>query len=55
MATPGDYKPIEDMGGMGYFLVKKDGGTEFIPNKKYKDIPKPEWISAKEFNQINSL
>ncbi len=53
--TPGDYKPIEDMGGMGYFLVKKDNGAEFIPNTKYKDLPKPEWVTADEFNRINSL
>jgi oxalate decarboxylase/phosphoglucose isomerase-like protein (cupin superfamily) len=50
--TPDDYKPIEKLGGMGYFLVKKDGGAEFIPNKNYKDLPKPEWISASEFNKI---
>ncbi len=53
--TPGDYKPIENMGGMGYFMVKKDGGAEFIPNPKYKDLPKPEWVTADEFNRINSL
>ena len=52
--TPGDYKPIEDMGGMGYFLVKKGNGAEFIPNAKYKDLPKPEWVTAKEFNLINT-
>jgi len=43
------------MGGMGYFLVKKDNGAEFIPNTKYKDLPKPEWVTADEFNRINSL
>lgn len=53
--TPGDYEPIEKMGGMGYFLVQKNGGAEFIPNPKYKDIPKPEWVTAQEFNKINGL
>ena len=53
--TPGDYQPIEKLGGMGYFLVKNNEGANFIPNPKYKDLPKPEWISAKEFNRINSL
>lgn len=53
--TPGDYKPIEDMGGMGYFLVKNSEGANFIPNPKYKDLPKPEWVSAQEFNRINSI
>ena len=52
--TPGDYEPIEKMGGMGYYLVKNNGGAEFVPNSKYKDLPKPEWISAKDFNLINN-
>ena len=53
--THGDYEPIENMGGMGYFLVKKNGGAEFVPNPNYKDLPKPEWITAKDFNNLNSL
>lgn len=53
--TPADYQPIEDMGGMGYFLVKNSEGANFIPNPKYKDLPKPEWVSAQEFNRINSI
>lgn len=53
--TPADYQPIEEMGGMGYFLVKNNEKANLIPNPKYKDLPKPEWISAKEFNRINSL
>ncbi len=51
--TPDDYKPIEKLGGMSYFLMKKDGGAEFIPNRNYKDLPKPEWISAFDFNKLN--
>lgn len=53
--TPEDYQPIEELGGMGYFLVKNNEGANFIPNPKYKDLPKPEWVSAQEFNRINSL
>jgi oxalate decarboxylase/phosphoglucose isomerase-like protein (cupin superfamily) len=52
--TPGDYEPIERMGGMGYYLIRNNGGAEFVPNSKYKDLPKPEWVSAKEFNSINN-
>lgn len=51
--TPGDYEPIEKMGGLGYFLIQKNGGAEFVPNPKYKDIPRPEWVTAQEFNKIN--
>ena len=42
------------MSGMGYYLIKNNGGAEFVPNPKYKDLPKPEWISAKDFNSINN-
>jgi len=51
---PEDYKPIEEMGGMGYFFVKKDGGAQFIPNSKYKELPKPEWVTVKEFDEMES-
>ncbi|MBW6442153.1 hypothetical protein K0B04_04620, partial [Patescibacteria group bacterium] len=50
--THGDYEPIEKMGGMGYFLIKNNGGAEFVPNPKYKELPKPEWVTAREFNDI---
>ncbi len=52
--TPQDYEPIEKMGGMGYYLISKNGGAEFIPNKSYKELPKPEWITAEDFNKINN-
>lgn len=53
--TPADYEPIEKMGGLGYFLMKKNGGAEFVPNPKYKELPNPEWVTLEEFNQINNL
>jgi len=52
---PEDYKPIEEMGGMGYFFIKKDNRAQFLPNPKYKDLPKPEWVTAKEFNEIENF
>ena len=53
--TPGDYEPIEKMGGMGYFLVKSPNGAEYKPNPKYKDVPRPEWITAGDFKKLNTL
>jgi len=53
--SPDDYKPIEEQGGMGYFFIKKDNRAQFLPNPKYKDLPKPEWITAKEFNEIENF
>ena len=53
--SPDDYKPIEELGGMGYFFIKKDNRAQFLPNPKYKDLPKPEWITAKEFNEIENF
>ncbi len=51
--TPQDYEPIEKMKGMGYYLISKNGSAEFIPNKKYKELPKPEWVTAKDFNKVS--
>lgn len=52
---PQDYKPIEKLGGMGYFLISKNGKAEFIPNKNYKELPKPEWITASDFNKLSEV
>ena len=52
--TPEEYEPIKKLGGMAYYLVNKNGRAEFVANKNYKDIPKPEWISAAEFNKLNN-
>ena len=53
--TPGDYEPIEKMGGMGYFLMQNNGGAEFKPNPKYNNIPNPEWITLEDFKKLNLL
>lgn len=53
--VPDDYTPVEKMGGLGYFLMQKDGGANFVPNPKYKDLPKPEWLSARDFNKLSDL
>lgn len=50
-----DYEVIENMGGMSYFLVSKDKSANFIPNKKYKELPKPEWITCEDFKKINNF
>ena len=53
--TPDDYEPIEKMGGMGYFLIHNNGGAEFKPNPRYKDMPNPEWITLEDFKKLNVL
>jgi glucose-6-phosphate isomerase len=47
-----DYELIKKFQGMSYYLVNKNGQAEFIPNKNYKELPKPEWITASDFNKI---
>lgn len=48
-----DYEPIKKLQGMAYYLVNKNGQAEFIPSKNYKDLPKPEWITASDFNKLS--
>lgn len=47
---PQDYSQIEKLGGMGYFLVNRNENATFIPNKNYRNLPTPEWLSASEFH-----
>lgn len=48
-----DYELIKKFQGMSYYLVNKNRQAEFIPNKNYKELPKPEWITASDFNKIS--
>lgn len=52
--SPQDYSQIEKLGGMGYFLVNRNGKAEFVPNENYKDLPSPEWISASDFHNFST-
>lgn len=47
------YEPIKKLGGLAYFLVNRNGTAEFIPNKNYKNLPKPEWVTASDFNKLS--
>jgi glucose-6-phosphate isomerase len=48
-----DYEPMKKLQGMSYYLVNKNGQAEFVPNENYKDLPKPEWITASDFNKLS--
>jgi len=47
-----DYEPIKKLGGLCYFLVCRNGKAEFVKNKNYKEVPKPEWLTATDFNRL---
>jgi glucose-6-phosphate isomerase len=49
-----DYEPMKKLQGMCYYLINKNGQAEFVPNKNYNDLPKPEWITASDFNRASS-
>jgi oxalate decarboxylase/phosphoglucose isomerase-like protein (cupin superfamily) len=53
--SPDDYKPIEELEGMCFYLVRNGEDIKSIPNKNYIDLPEPKWITAKEFNELNKL
>lgn len=44
--TPQDYKPIEKLHGMAYYLVEENGQPKIVPNPNYKNLPQPIWITA---------
>ena len=48
-----DYEPMKKLQGMSYYLISKNGQAEFVTNKNYKDLPKPEWITASDFNKLS--
>lgn len=47
--TPQDYKVIERLHGMAYYLVNQNGQITPVPNPNYQDLPEPLWLSAFEF------
>lgn len=47
--NPADYKPIEKLKGLVYYVVENNGNVELIPNPNYKKHPKPIWVTPKEF------
>ncbi|NMB69719.1 hypothetical protein GYA27_00755 [candidate division WWE3 bacterium] len=50
--VPQDYEPIRDLQGMAYYLISDSKGIELVPNPKYRNHPKPKWLTAKEFMQL---
>lgn len=48
--TPSDYEAIEKLHGMAYYLVEENGQVKAVANPNYKNLPKPVWITAEEFN-----
>lgn len=47
--TPDDYVAISEQKGMAYYLLKDKNSYKYIPNPNYVDLPKPTFMTAKEF------
>ncbi len=47
--TPDDYKVIESLRGMAYYLIRENSEVEVSPNPNYNNLPLPVWMSADEF------
>ncbi len=52
--SPSDYEDIKALQGLAYYLTKDNGEIKTIPNPRYKDLPEPIWITAKEFAEKQS-
>lgn len=49
--SPPDYEVIKDLHGMAYYLTKDGDKVVPIANPNYKNLPKPVFLSAQDFNQ----
>lgn len=49
---PEDYLFIKKLKGMAYYLVDDKGAISAVKNNNYKDLPRPVWMSAAEFNAM---
>lgn len=46
-----DYRYIRKLHGMTYYLTKEGNDVVPVPNPNYKNLPKPIFLTAKEFSQ----
>ena len=53
--SPNDYLPIKKQQGMAYYLIEENKELKAVPNEKYVNLPKPKWITVKEFMQTFDL
>ncbi len=51
--TPADYDQIEQLHGMAYYMIQKNGNADIEPNPNYYDLPNPEFMSPAEFAKIS--
>ncbi len=47
--SPDDYKPIEKLGGLAFYLVEENGEPRPVANPNYKNLRQPLWLTAEEF------
>lgn len=52
---PTDYEPIKNQQGLAFYLIEKNGEVQAVPNPKYKEHPKPIWLTPKEFAERNNI
>ena len=51
--VPQDYEPIKKQQGMAFYLVSNGKEIDLAPNPKYRNHPKPKWLTAKEFMKLS--
>lgn len=56
VSLPGhaDYEAVKKMQGFAYYIVEENGQPKAVANPKYKNIPEPEWLTAKDYNNSNT-
>lgn len=47
--SPEDYRIMEELKGLAYYLVNEDGEVKTVPNPSYNNLPSPQWLSSAEF------
>lgn len=52
--SPDDYKPIESLHGMAYYLIEDSGAVKSLANPNYVNPPQPKWITPQELEGLSS-
>jgi oxalate decarboxylase/phosphoglucose isomerase-like protein (cupin superfamily) len=49
--TSQDYKLMERLKGMAYYIIEENDQPKAVPNPNYKALPEPHWLTAQEFKE----
>jgi glucose-6-phosphate isomerase len=50
-----EYEPVKKFHGAAYYTTKRENGTEFVPNKNYKNIPELKKLKLKEIPEFGLI